>query len=360
MDATRGINHQLCNQLLYESRPKEVQDKIDQVHESLVRRGFSDWGHNGTIGFYHLLNFAEEEVIAQRIEQAWPKDKKLVFIDLGAGQFGWVDAVKSYLRREYKDSEHQFQVIGVTGEGEPFDATAVDGNITTHKIRGFKLENLLESFNALGFKLENSAQYIVTAWTLQHLVDPIGTLEQAYHLLDRNGGFLFGMGFIHANPHSGPHGFGTMLGEALGVHGYIVKEAEGVPRFAVYRDNEYRHSHARDHFSYKVSSPLIELDGGCDSFAGCVAELQVQHAADHNSEFGGNFYGFGSFLLEKLIGYGKKRVVYNGLVSQVPLFGIRCSTNARKLYLDANNYEVEVRKPEALPEGSTEIPMSFR
>ena len=92
-------------------------------------------------------------------------------------------------------SAHHFHVIGVTGEGYPHDEIEVNGNVTTHKISGFKLENLLESFPKFNLDLVDSVEFVASFWTLQHLVDPLGTLEQAYHLLTPGNGFLFGTGF---------------------------------------------------------------------------------------------------------------------------------------------------------------------
>jgi len=248
---TQG-KYQLADDLLFSTRPPEVQEMIDQVFNKLVKRGVSDWEHNGENGFYHLLNFKETDVIAQRIEKTWQKNKTLYFIDLGAGRFGWVDAVRGFLRREYADSSHQFHVIGVTAEGETFDKRNVEGNITTHKISGFKLENILESFEKLGLNLENSVQHIVCSWTLQHLVDPLGTLEQSYNLLDR-GGFLFGTGFIPANPYSGQkYGFGNLLARAFGIHSYVVRRGtENADTFALLRDPDGPStSRAKKEFTY--------------------------------------------------------------------------------------------------------------
>ena len=59
---------------------------------------------------------------------------------------------------------------------------------------------------------------------------------------------------------------------------------------------------------------------------------------------GGKFYGFGSYVLEQLIGYEAKRVVHsNKQVSNIPLFGY--SSYFFSQYLDTNwDYEVALER----------------
>lgn len=345
-EQTQG-KHKLADSLLFSTRPPEVQEKIDQVFNKLVKNGVPNWGHNGRDGFYDLLNFTEKDIIAQRIEKTSQQNKTMYFVDLGAGQFGWVDAVRRFLRHEYADSSHQFHVIGVTGEGETYDEKNVEGNVTTHKISGFKLENLLESFEKLGLNLENSARYIVCSWTLQHLVDPLGTLEQAFHLLD-HGGLLFGTGFITANPYSGQKfGFGNLLARAFGAHSYIARKGmDSADTFALLRDPDgFGFSYAKSKFAYNSFSPILEISGRSDSFTSCFATINPKDTPfEGNYEMGGKLYGYGTYVLEQLIGNEAKRVKFsNGHVENIPLFGY--SEKALEQYLDTSwNYEVDLER----------------
>ncbi|MBS0619851.1 MAG: hypothetical protein JSS61_00100 [Verrucomicrobia bacterium] len=344
MSSIARVDSRLADSLLFSTRPQEVQDKIDEVFNRLARKGTSDWGHNGAIGFYHLLDFKEQDVIAQRIEKT--RKKVMYFIDLGAGQFRWVDDVHQFLRSKYSGSKQHFHVIGVTAEGETNDRQQVDGNVTTHKITGFKLENLLESFEKLDLKLENSVQHIVCSWTLQHLVDPLGTLEQAYNLLDR-GGFLFGTGFVAANPYSEQkYGFGKLLSQAFGIHSYIVRRGtENADSFALIRDPDaVSFSRAKDNFTYNPSSPLFETAGRYDSFAACYAHINPKEVREScDADFGGKFYGFTSYVLEQLIGNEPKWIRGSGnAFCCLPLFGT--GGGLRERYLDAGNYQVDLEE----------------
>ena len=295
--------------LLFSRRPPEVQVQIDRVHQSLVTTGTS-WGHNGNIGFYNLLNFDDRDVITQRIDKAPPSKEDLYFIDLGAGHFSWVDNVSAFLRSKYSDDKRRFHVIGVTGEGGSVDVKKVSGNVTTHKISGFKLENLLESFEKLGLPLVNSVEFIVTSWTLQHLVDPLGTLEQAYHLLSCGNGMLFGDGFngeryYHHREAGGRHALGAILSQAFGIHSYVAKRTDSSrpDSFALLRSDRGKHSYAKGTFVYNTQSPIIEIDGRYDCFAQCYANLTcIKPAGDCIYDMGGGFYGFAPYVLEQLLG----------------------------------------------------------
>jgi hypothetical protein len=330
--------------LLFSQRPPEVIEKIDAVHQKLMRG--TSWGYSGDFGFYDLLNFNEEDVIAQRIENASPNKKDLYFIDLGAGHFRWVDAVSSFLRRKYSEAEHHFHVIGVTGEREPFDSKTTVGNVTTHKISGFKLENLLESFAQFDLQLVNSVELIVTSWTLCHLVDPLGTLEQAYHLLNCGNGFLFGTGFV-SSCFDERSSMSRTLSLAFGRHSYIARRTDSRPdSFALFRSKDTKYSFAKSHFRYDKKMPIMEFPWNIDSFASCIANLKTRYSESFDTNFGGNFHGDATDVLEELLGQKKKTIHYHGQHFQMPLF--RNSLDFCRLYLDSfgfgGAYEVQLRE----------------
>lgn len=177
----------------FSKRPEAVQKRIDQVFDTLVKKGVdTNFRFTGDSGCYHLLGFDECEVIDQRIKKAPANKKDLYFIDFGAGHFTWVDEVCRFLNKKYRGEDRRFHVIGVTGEGKPVNQKEQHKNVFTYKITGFKLENLLEAFSQFGFKLNDSVEFGVFSYTLSHLVDPLGTLEQAYQLLAPENGLIFG------------------------------------------------------------------------------------------------------------------------------------------------------------------------
>lgn len=110
-------NDGVRNNLLFSKRPPEVQQRIDKVYNNLVTQNPS-WGYGGNSGFYEILGFPDNQVIAQRIKQANPSKQDLYFLDLGSGHFAWVDSVKQYLAENYANSTIRFHVIGVSGEGK--------------------------------------------------------------------------------------------------------------------------------------------------------------------------------------------------------------------------------------------------
>lgn len=337
--------------LIFSTRPLKVQEQIDRVYATLRDRGMS-WGYSGTIGLYNLLNFDDCDVIAQRIQKASPNKKDLYFIDLGAGHFSWVNSVASFLRHKYSDDKRHFHVIGVTGEGQPFDNKKVDGNVTTHKITGFKLENLLESFAQFDLQLIDSVEFIVTSWTLCHLVDPLGTLEQAYHLLSRGNGFLFGTGFEgHCSHVKEEYSFSATLSLAFGIHSYIARKRDSRPDdFALFRSVEDKYSRAKNKFAYNEAKPIENLNGMDNCFAQCRADLKQKCYEPHvDAGFGGGFHGFGTYVLEQLLGEDEKLLKYEGKRFKMPLF--RHGLHFLKLYLDAYEYKTSASENKNDPFG---------
>jgi len=337
------LDASLRKSLLYSTRPREVQRKIDEVYLSLTEKfhGYG-WGYSGSGGFYNYLGFKDAHIIAQRILNAPAQKKDLFFLDLGAGHFAWVNATREFLCAKFKTSDHHFHVIGVSGDGPAGDKIEVTDNITTHKISGFKIENLLDELPKFKLNLVNSVEFIVCYWTLQHLVDYIGTLEQAFHLLTPGNGFLFGT--------EGVDGSNSLnLMKLFGMHSYIANaRALGkFPLFALFRDKSpYHFSYGKDAFEYDRQEPLIELIRQVDSYARCTANLQQKrYVADINMPFGGQFYGCTPYVLEKLLGQRPKTVKCpNGKILQTSLFSERSGLQFLKYYLDAipnKGYDLE-------------------
>lgn len=93
---------------------------------------------------------------------------------------------------------------------EPFLA----GNIVTHKISkciqynigNFQIENMLEQFDALSSTdfpikdLDKKVDVIFSSFTFIHLIDPLGTLIQAYSLLRPKTGCILMDGFYYSIP----------------------------------------------------------------------------------------------------------------------------------------------------------------
>lgn len=294
--------------LFYSQRPRAVQDRIDSIYSKLSHQG-KNWLYNGSRGAYGLLNFRDEEVIAQRIFRAPPEKSDLYFIDLGSGYHHWVDWIQAFLLSNYQHDARHFHVIGVTGEGEPGHFQHNTDNVTTHKISGFKLENLWEEFPKLDLHLESSVEFIATSWTLRHLVDPVGTLDQAYHLLSPGNGLIFGTGFDGCCGFAGKHSLGETLSLAFGPHHFIARKIpyDSQEQFALFRSDEGP-SRIETHLKYNEDNPLTEVDGFvADSYASCFATLSpIRFFHSSCQDFGNGFYGFDTSVLHELLGDGIK------------------------------------------------------
>jgi SAM-dependent methyltransferase len=253
--------------LLYSQRPLEIQQKVDEWFLK-AQEVANRYRRIGDKGFYHIFEIPDSEMIDRQIKEADPKKKELYFIDLGSGKHKWVDAAKDHLSANYSQDTRHFHVIGVTAHGNTFDEKQDFGNITTHKIGGFKLECLVEEFRKLNLPIENQAEFIVCSFVLPHLFDPIGTLDQAYHLLTPGNGFLFAFAVdMYLDERIDP-----VLFHTVGSDNYIIREEafsshggywEGPlfsTQFGLFRPKENSTYLAKNAFSYG-DPPIIHPPG---------------------------------------------------------------------------------------------------
>lgn len=178
----------------YKQRPAAVQKKIDELFNKLAETPVSSWGGTNGLSKYGICGIDEEKLILDIITNN-PKQTDFYFLDVGAGQFQWVDNVVQFLNSKPNiTTNKKFHVIGVSGEGKNNpkgrDEVTKNGNCISYKLGGFKIENIIEAFEERGMYLDGKIDLTVSQWTLRHLVDSLGTFLQIHQLAKLNGYIL--------------------------------------------------------------------------------------------------------------------------------------------------------------------------
>lgn len=187
-------------------RPSIVQQEVDAAYERIEREEYNSWktrtdgvpsrgwAFNGD-GFYNLMGFDERKLIHD-IALSKPSKKDIYLVDLGAASGGWGDQAERYINSELTDSDQHFHIFSITGFEELKQEQVTVGKVTHYRINRFKIENLLSELKKRKLTdLVGKVDLLVSNWTLRHLVDPFGTLEQMYSLLTPAAGILMSNGF---------------------------------------------------------------------------------------------------------------------------------------------------------------------
>ncbi len=175
-------------------RPLEVQRSVDEAFEGNRDASTDDWLYNGATSYYYLLNIDEDKVLKDLVL----KDKSDIYlVDIGCARGGWGEYVWEILQnKEYKESGKKFHIISITGGQECGEMVRQNDHVTLHQINQFKIENIAQELKQRGFDLEDKVDFMVSRWTLRHLVDPFGTMKQLYTLLSPEKGMLSSNGFL--------------------------------------------------------------------------------------------------------------------------------------------------------------------
>lgn len=173
----------------WQQRPQQIKEKIDESYENLAKSPASRWSFNGREK-YHLL-YVDHTKLALYLIQRAKDQQEFFFVDIGAGDFQWGDHLAKVINASKNiQAGMKIHIIGIRAEKYQEPEKKTEGKCTLYKMGHFKIETLEEIFPARGLKLEKRLDMIVTSCTLRHLVNPLGTLTQAYNLL-RSGGFIF-------------------------------------------------------------------------------------------------------------------------------------------------------------------------
>ena len=188
---TRGLH--------WNQRPLEIQQAIDDAFNRISNHACSQWGlANGHIQ-YELGDIDDRIVIEKLILQQLNKGQtEFVFMDIGAGNFQWGRYVTNFLNTHplFKD-RIRVSIYSLRGERNDNAPMKLQGICTLYEYGNFKIENLVAEFARLKHdNLSNKVDLIVSSWCFRHLVDPTGTLLQAYELLKLNTGMIFVDGFF--------------------------------------------------------------------------------------------------------------------------------------------------------------------
>lgn len=170
----------ICADMRYELqyRPVKIQNRIKKVHAVLKAKDTkSTWTYNGS-QVYDFLGISDEALLDWLISIKRENGDALRILDFGSGAFDWPITVANYLRDKHSDKNIQIEIVGVTGE-----RALTDEQIRTLQNdfadSGIKLTLLQEvEIESIDKILQSGFDLIVSSWTLRHLVDPLGTLEE--------------------------------------------------------------------------------------------------------------------------------------------------------------------------------------
>jgi hypothetical protein len=195
------------SKIVLTDRPATVQAAADEAFEKNRDAGIRKWICNGkTVGGYRMLGLNDEMLLKTLF---FKKKKNIYIIDVGGGNGGWARYAMDLLLHtkgwwdwmtdKLYGTEKQFHIFSVTGGQECKETIERKGNVTLYLFNQFKIENIAEEFYKRGYDyLKNNVDLMVSHATLEHLVDPFGTLQQMYSLLTPLQGLLIADQFYFA------------------------------------------------------------------------------------------------------------------------------------------------------------------
>lgn len=185
--------------LHWNQRPEFIKLRIDQAYEQISSNPGSQWGvYNGS-GAYNMAGIPDELLIEKILLDGISKgQKKFTFMDIGAGNFQWGKNITQFINTHPLFSKEQIEVsiFNLRGEKEVEQPVVKEGVCTNYNYGSFKVENLEEEFKKRGHNLTGQVDFMVSSWCFRHLVDPTGTLLQAYEQLKPETGIILLDGFF--------------------------------------------------------------------------------------------------------------------------------------------------------------------
>lgn len=172
-------------------RPNAIQT-LSNAAFSRMKNTPGNWMYGGC-NSYELVGLDEPKLIRDMIAKS--SKEVMYFVDVGAANGDWGKAIVKCLQDENVTNK-RFHVFSITGGRECEEGMWEYGNITLYQLTQFKIENIDEELEKRGYHLKDQVDLLVSCWTLRHLADPFGTLNQMYNLLSPENGKLMSNGFF--------------------------------------------------------------------------------------------------------------------------------------------------------------------
>jgi hypothetical protein len=180
----------------WNERPEPVKQKIQIAFDKISADTRSGWTFNGAAE-YGLAQVDEYKLIKTTIENAPLSQKDFYFMEIGAGNFEWEDALSKFVEEQKLVQEgRHIHIIGLRGETNLAPEIVKKQGYTVYNFGKFPIENLIDELEKRGLYLNQQVDAIVSRWTFYHLVDPLGTFVQAYNLLRPKTGHLMMDSFL--------------------------------------------------------------------------------------------------------------------------------------------------------------------
>jgi SAM-dependent methyltransferase len=178
-------------------RPQALNESISIAFQRIVNDSSSGWGLFNGSSTYGICGVKEHALMKKIIDGAPSGQKDFYVLDIGAGNFQWINALAKYLNEQPDlPKDIKIHIIGVRGESYCGDKVVEMGQCKLYNLGAFKTEELLAQFKEQGLELENKIDLTVSSWCFRHFADPVGTFVQTYNLLRPETGLLLMDGFL--------------------------------------------------------------------------------------------------------------------------------------------------------------------
>jgi hypothetical protein len=189
---------QVKQKTILDQRPQAVKESIQKTFEDDVEKNtietpiFKQYGKE-----IYSFSICDPYEIFLKLEKEARSDKKMVIIDVGAGNGAWGKNMAERLSREELSWGREIEIYSLTGEKQYKLQNGIFQEEEVYRVKDFKITHfLLTGFPSeevemteLYKNLQGKVNLITSSWAFMHFVDPVGTLAQFVHML-RQGGYI--------------------------------------------------------------------------------------------------------------------------------------------------------------------------
>jgi len=182
--------------LLHTKRPESTKERIIKAFES-QKASTQEWGLYNGRDDYLIAGFDTFKLLKNQIESS-PDQLTFNLLDIGTGDGEAIRVLSQKINEDKTIPKNlTFNLIGVRVESKLYtehQEREEIGQCVIFDYSGFNAEFLIQELNAR-HHLDQKFDIVMSRWCMRHLVDPMGTFDQAYEITREDTGLLLMDGF---------------------------------------------------------------------------------------------------------------------------------------------------------------------
>ena len=172
---------------LWQTRPDQINESISCAFKYQPMAACQNNFRNQE---QYFIAEVDEHKLAQYIIEKKPDQKKFTILDIGSTSEKWAQNLADFISTLNFSTDVKVEIYSLYPRNDREFTQNEQKKCSCHYLNNFNIENITHELSEKQIEIAGKVDLIVSSRCFENLVDPVGTFEQTYDLLNINGYLL--------------------------------------------------------------------------------------------------------------------------------------------------------------------------